>query len=146
MRRSNRNFNKPSPPPPPFPGKPRAFNILCARVGKIEPEVSGFQMTFFSGDEVANNYKTCVWTRWKNLKKRHSICERLVYKKGIQKLSSKEFWIRNSSLSYDRVNTIWYVFHTPISLLELWKLYVSVRGNQPTDNTCSRKRSRLCGC
>ena len=58
------------------PGKARAFNYLlcpgsgefdiCLRgVGKIEPEVSG---SFFLGSEVANSYKTRIWTRWKSLK------------------------------------------------------------------------------
>ena len=67
-----------TPPPPPFPGKPRAFDQLlcpgsgefdlCLRgVGKIEPGVSGSN-DFFSGAEVANSYKTRVWTRWKSLK------------------------------------------------------------------------------
>ena len=42
-----------------------------------------------------------------------SICERLADKKGLQKLSSKEFWLRHSSLAYYRVNTIWCVFRAP---------------------------------
>ena len=86
MRRSNRNFNIPL-------GKPRAFDyLLCPGsgefdlcrhgVGKIEPEVSGLNESF-SGTKVANSHKT-LWTRWK----RYSICERLAYNKGLQKLGT----------------------------------------------------------
>ena len=62
-----------------YRGKPWAFDYLlcpgrgecdlCLRgVGKIEPGSVRFQIIFFSGAEVANSYKTRVWTRWKSLK------------------------------------------------------------------------------
>ena len=75
-------------------------------MGKIEPEVSRF---FFSGTENAIKH---VFGRdyVEEFKGRDIACERLVYKKSFQKLSSKEFWLRNSSLSHYRVNTIWYAF------------------------------------
>ena len=100
MRISNRNFNIPTPPPPPFQAKPGHLTIFCARGegnltfacvgwGKLNQkgEVSN---NFFSGAEVANSCKTRVWTRWKSLKKRCSICERSAYKKGLQKVFIKD--------------------------------------------------------
>ena len=77
--------------PPPYPRANYGhLTILCARGvwswplpawgGGSWTEVSGFKWFFFSGAEVANIYKTRVWTRWKTLKKRCSICERLAHK------------------------------------------------------------------
>ena len=55
-------------------------------VGKIEPEVPGFNF-FFSGAKVANSYEHVFRRDGINQRKRYSICERLVYgKKGFQKL------------------------------------------------------------
>ena len=96
---SNRNFNIPTPPPP-SRAKPGHLTIFCARGegnltfacvgwGKLnrKGEVSNI---VFSGAEVAHSCKTRVWTRWKSLKKRCSICERSAYKKGLQKVFIKD--------------------------------------------------------
>ena len=112
------------PPPLPYPGQ---LTIVCARgVGNLTFACLGWGQLnrkcqdLFSREPKSLTAIKHVYGRDRSVeRKRYSICEILAYKKDLQKLPAKEFGLRNSSLSYYRVNTMWCVFTPSISLLKL---------------------------
>ena len=111
MRRSNRNFN--TPPPPPTTSRANlghltiflcsgrgGFDLCMGGVVKIEQEVSG-NFFFSRASKLPKTKHTCL----DEFKGRDIAIS--------QVNGSKEFWLRNSSLSYYRVKTVWYVFSPP---------------------------------
>ena len=148
MRRSNRNFNIPSPL-----GIPQAFDYsLCSGNGNLTGRafpgwgtwpLSGWvgenwngsvsNVFFFLAPKALAAVNTCL-DEMKELKEEIQQLAEWLFFFPFSNWTVKRVWLRNSSLSYYRVKRIWYVFTPPPPPISVLTLYASVRGNEPTLN------------